>query len=456
MRKLADATERTPQSGLWQTAGRFLQSVTYHLFVGVLLMDRPGIRLLAIGLLALLPAMAQGDGIFLDGLSPRSISRGGTNVAFSDNAAVLFDNPAGAVGIQGQSLVEFGTDIMLTDFGYSDPDNPSAAALELVPLPQMGFIRRSNDGRWAYGLGMYVPAGFKESYDLQGPFPLLGERRYDSFGSLAKILPGVAHRVTDRLSIGATLGVGISHVELEGPYFIQGPSPLRGLPTMLDLQGTGATLVWSAGLQYALTDATTIGLAYQSESRFELNGSTRVDVPLLGEAAYDSQLDMTWPRSVAAGVRHAFCPHRIISCDLVWFDWSAAFDNLGLHLDNPTTPGFPPLYEQFPLRWRDTLSLRLGYERYFDSGRVLRFGYVHHRNPIPDATLTPFIQGTLEHAFSIGYGCKLGDWNLDAGYMFSFGADQVVGTSEIVGGDFDNSVNKAQTHCIAIGLIRQF
>lgn len=406
--------------------------------------------------LLFLPGTLLGDGIFLDGVSPRSISRGGTNVAHFDNAGVLFDNPAGAVNIRGQQLAEVGTNVMLMDFGYSDPDNPSVADLGVVPLPELGLIRRSADGLWAYGLGVYVPAGFKETYDMEGPFPLVGSQRYKSFGALAKILPAVAYRVTDRLSVGATLGVGISHAELEGPYFIQGPSVLRGTPTLMDMQGTGATLVWSAGLQYALTDATMIGLAYQSESRFELDGSTRVLVPGLGENAYDSQVDVTWPRSVALGVRHELCAHRILSCDLVWFNWSAAFDDLGLHLNNPTNPFFPPLYEQFPLEWRDSLSTRLGYERIFEGGRTLRFGYVYHRNPIPAATLTPFIQGTLEHAFSLGYGCMIGDWNLDLGYMFSFGPDQRVETSGLVGGDFNQSVHNAQTHCIAIGLIRQF
>ncbi len=406
--------------------------------------------------LVLLPGSVFADGFFLDGVSPRSIARGGTNVGHADNGGVLFDNPAAAVNIRGRSLLEVGTNVMLTDFGYSDPDNAAASDLGVVPLPELGWIRRSADGQWAYGLGVYAPAGFKETFDMQGPLPLDGQRRYKSFGALMKILPAAAFRVTDRLSVGGTLGVGVTHAELEGPYFIQGPSVFRGTPTMLDLQGTGATLVWSTGLQYALTNSTIVGLAYQSESRFKLDGSTRVDVPLLGQTAYDSQVDLTWPRSVALGVRQEFCPHRVLSCDLVWFDWSAAFDDFGIHLTNSSNPAFPAIYEQFPLGWRDSLSVRVGYERFFEGGHVLRFGYVHHRNPVPSATLTPFIQGILEHAFSIGYGCTLGDWTLDAGYMFSFGANQRVEASGLVGGDFDQSVHEAQTHCIAIGLIRQY
>jgi long-subunit fatty acid transport protein len=51
---------------------------------------------------------------------------------------------------------------------------------------------------------------------------------------------------------------------------------------MLSLRGTGAALCWSTGLQYELTDATTLGVTYPSESRFALHGPTNVDVSLLG------------------------------------------------------------------------------------------------------------------------------------------------------------------------------
>lgn len=411
---------------------------------------------LALGLSLLLAGNALADGLFLDGLSPRSIARGGTNIAHSDNGAILFDNPAGAVNVEGAGLFEVGADLMLTGFGYSDPANAMQHDLEVSPLLQMGYIRKSADQRWAVGLGFFVPAGFQENYDLQGPFPLLGEQHYKSFGALVKILPAVAYRVTDRLSVGATLGVGVSHTEIEGPYFLQGPSMLRGLPTLMDVQGTGAAPIFSVGMQYALTDQTTIGLTYQSESRFHLDGNTFVAVPLMGEARYESQLDVTWPRSLGMGVRHAVCPHRIVSADVIWYDWSSAFDDFGLHLSEPTNPAFPSLVEQFPLRWRDTVSVRLGYERIFSSGRTVRCGYVYHRSPVNDATLTPYVQATLEHAFGVGYGWRCLGMEWDLTYMFSFGPAHDVGTSSLVGGDFDGSHHTAQSHCIAIGALKRF
>ena len=335
-------------------------------------------RMLRVSLVCLLVVVTlngrvAGDGVILNGISPRSLTRGGANLAHFDNGGILHDNPAAMGNISSRGLVDVGVVSLLTDFRYSDP-NRSASDTSFTPLPQVAFIRQSSDGLWAYGLGFFTPAGFAGTFDMPGPFPMQEEQRYKSFGALMKVLPGLSCQLTDRLSLGGTFGVGISHAELEGPYFLQGPSPLAGTPTLLDTQGTGATPVWSLGLQYELTPATTLGLTYISDSTFTLRGNTRVEVPFLGSTRYDSELHVTWPQSVGLGARHAFCPHRVVSADLIWYGWQSAFDDFGIRLRDSTNPYFPDLVERFPLGWRDTLSLRLGYEHQLAHRRDLAGG----------------------------------------------------------------------------------
>lgn len=396
------------------------------------------------------------DGLFLNGVSPRSIGRGGTNIANSDNGAVLFDNPAAMTNIKGRGLSEFGVDVLITDFEYQDPDTQRTASSSIgTPLPQFAMIRKSEDGHWAYGLGVFTPAGFSESYAMNGPAMLPGPRTYDSFGSLTKILPGLAWAPNDRLSIGATLGVGISHVEFESPYILQNPS-LQGTPTLLDLQGTGAALIWSAGLQYHLTENTTLGLAYQSESDFKLDGPANVEIPFFGSSRYDADIRITWPRSLGFGVKHQLTPRGTFSADLIWFDWSSSFDSLGISLNGPETMGFPPVTESLALDWRDTLSVRLGHEIDLGYGQTLRFGYVYHRNPIPTSTLTPLIQAITEHGLSTGYGFSWKGVDIDLAYMLTIGEDVRVNDSQFLGGDFNNARHGAVTHAISIGAIKRF
>lgn len=395
------------------------------------------------------------DGVIINGVSPRSLSRGGTNLGFADNGGILHDNPAAMTNIAGEGMVDIGVVNIFSHFDYADPDNDVSSS-DYCPLPQVSYIRKSEDGIWAYGLGVFTPAGFSEKFDMAGPFPLLGQQRYQSYGALMKVLPGLACQVTEEWSVGGTFGVGISYASLEGPYFLQNAGPLTGLPMVMNVHGTGAAPVWSVASQYLLTETTTVGATYTSVSDVNLSGNTSVTVPGLGSTSYQSTLEAVWPQSVGVGVREQLTPRSTFSADVIWYDWSSAFDEFTLSLKDSRTPGFPPIVEHFPLGWRDSISTRLGYEQQVFQDQTFRCGYVHHRIAVPDATLTPFIQATLEHAVSVGYGWQWSDWDVDAGYMYLWGPTRNVGDSAFFGDDFDNSTHRAQVHAAFVSLIKPF
>lgn len=392
-------------------------------------------------------SVAQADGVYRDGVGARSVGRGGTNIAFADNGQVILDNPAGMSNLSSPTLVGFGFDLLVTDLEYSDPDNSRRSGHNNpFPVGQASVISTSHDGRWGLGFGVYSQAGFGAQYDLVAPAPFVGEVPYKSLGAMARILPALSYRPTSNLTVGATLGAAVSHIELEGAYFLQGPNAFAGTPVGLDMQSTGAALSWSVGTQYQLSERTRIGLSYLGETSFNMSGNTKVAIPGLGRARFDSTLAITWPRTLGLGVKHQLDSRNRISCDVIWMNWSSAFDQLDLRLANPNdavidaATGGEAFVDQFPLRWRDTVSLRLGFERLLAANSTLRLGYVYHRNPVPSSTLTPFIQTTLEHALSIGYGRALSeDLHVDVAYQYSFGDSQRVGTSSFLGGDFDGS-----------------
>jgi long-chain fatty acid transport protein len=397
---------------------------------------------------------ALADGLHLNGVSPRSIGRGGTNLGFADNGGILFDNPAGAVNINSEGLFEVGGAILITNMHYADPDNPRTSDGGVSPLPEFAIICRPEGGDIAYGFGVFTAAGFSETYTLQGQFPFPGDHLYKSFGSLTKILPSISLRLTDQLSVGGTFGMAATHCELEGPYTLQNAGALTGLPTIMDLQATGAAPVFSAGLQYQLSEATTIGLAYQSESRMKLDGNTLATIPVIGDHRFDTDVEITWPRTLGLGLRHQIDPVQVFSADVIWFNWAAAFDDFGITLTDESHPLLPSIEEQFPLNWRDSVSVRVGYERMLDQHQTVRVGYVYHRNPIPNETLTPYIQATMEHAVSVGYGYRWNLWEVDAAYMVLFSPEIFVEDS--VFGDFDGSTHNANTHYLGVNAIRRF
>ncbi|HEY2828169.1 MAG TPA: outer membrane protein transport protein [Pirellulales bacterium] len=403
-----------------------------------------------------LARVAWSDGVMMDEISPRALSRGGTNQGFADNGCVIFDNPGAMVNINGCDMIDIGADGLLVSGWYSDPQNRLDTGTTFTPLPQIAMIRKSADGDWAYGLGVFTPAGFADRFHAIGPDG--APHVYNSFGALLKILPAVSYRLTDRLSVGATLGVGVCYAQLNGPYFLQGPT-LPGPLTILHTHNEGADLVWSTGLQYQLTDNTVFGATYQSASPFSLQGNTSVDVlaPPLGSVRYDSTLHMEWPQSVALGIRHDLCPHRRVGVDVIWYDWQRAFDSFTLDLHNPNNGAFPPqITDRLPLNWRDSVSLHVGYEQDLSSGMTFRMGYIFNPNPIPDSTLTPYIQAFMEQGATVGVGCKCYGWDVDLGYVHEWGPTQHVGTSALVGGDFSNSDQRAAVDAILLGFIKTY
>lgn len=419
---------------------------------------------LFIASMALLLAATQSlhaDGVIRNGIDAISGGRGGVNIASADNGAIILDNPAGMINIAGLGLAEVGLDMLVTDLAYSDAQNSVDASNNPYPLPYASFIRTTESGTWAWGLGVFAPAGFGAEYDLVNTTvtPLQSQFHYKSFGAVGKLAPAVACLVFERLSVGANLTFAASHLEIEGPFFLQ-TGPLAGTPTVLDLQASGGTLTYSIGLQYELSDDTMLGLTYNSQTKLRLDGNAnvRVEVIPLGQSYFDADVRVAFPRSLGAGINHALRADRRVMADVIWYNWSDAFDQVDLTLTGPDNPVFAAVIgnqvsDSFPLRWRDSVSVRLGCEQMLTDDQKVRLGYVYHRNPIPDPFLTPFIPATLEHTVTAGYEKQFERVSLNLAYQFSFGPDRFVGTSSILGGDFSNSRLDVSAHFAMLSLL---
>jgi len=108
------------------------------------------------------------------------------------------------------------------------------------------------------------------------------------------------------------------------------------------------------------------------------------------------------------------------------------------------------------MNWRDTVSMRLGYEFLPSNYSTWRLGYVYHSSPTPNSTLNPFTDGVLLNTFSVGHSRRVGRAWLNASYQYSFGPTRHVGTSALAGGDFSNSTFNAQAHWFNLGLLVPF
>jgi long-chain fatty acid transport protein len=407
-------------------------------------------------------SLAKADGLIRDGIGAISIGRGGTNLGFADNAVIILDNPAGMSNVEGCGLVEVGMDTVYCNLEYSDADNFGVGnEFKLFPSGAFGYINNSPDTPWSWGVGVFAPAGFGGEFELNNPHT--GPIRYKSLGILAKVLPAVSLRVTDRLSVGASLGLAACHAELEGPFYSQ-TGPLPGAPSILDMQHTGVAATGGVGLQYKLTPCTTVGVAYTEETRFTFDGDARATLLLpdpIGPVAteFDARTRLAWPRSLGIGVKHELGACRRIAVAVIWYDWSSAFDQLSMRLSNASNPllgllGLPPVInESFPMNWEDTVSVRVGYEWSCSPLTTLRAGYVYHDSPVPDSTLNPYVDGVLEHAVSVGMSHWYEGMLVSLAYQANWGPERNVGASDILGGDFENSSFEAMAHWFGLSVV---
>ncbi len=214
-----------------------------------------------------------------------------------------------------------------------------------------------------------------------------------------------------------------------------------------------------------MTEKLTIGATYTTQTSFNIHGGANASLllpgPLVVSSHFDDKLKMHWPQSVAVGLKYAICPHRRFGADLIWYDWSQAFNQIGLQFFNPTNPVVGlltplPVRDTFPLNWTNSITMRLGYEWQSSDLDTWRVGYTYHGSPVPDATLNPFLDGVLEHGFSAGYSRKLNRAILNLAYQYNFGKPRAVGTSAIVGGLFDNTTLNAQAQFGMVSLLFPF
>jgi len=424
-------------------------------------LERPALRLLfACMLHLLLDRLAFADGFLRDGMGPIPAGRGATNVAHADNGSVLLDNPAALANIEPAALADLHLGQYLFAFHYSDAENAAADGTgTLLPIADIAYLARSTtNDRLGYGFGLFVPAGFGASYDLSTP-PVFGPGRhaYRSFAAFAKLVAGVGYRVTDRLSVGAHLGVAGAYVRFQLPYWVQ-TGQLQGVPADVSTRGIGFAPAWAIGMQYVVRPGTVIGASYTAPNEFGANVGGRAQVDLGGARdEFDSSIEISLPRAVAVGIRHDLGSRSRLSAEITWRDWSDAFDHIRFALTRGKGAlGVTKVRDQVAVDWQDTYTIGLGYELFLTPEHTVRLGYTHHPSPVPDATLMPVIPVILEHVLAAGFGWRMGDVQLDLSYQYTFGPTRQVEQSGLVGGDFDGSSLAVRGHAWFVGITRQW
>jgi len=361
-------------------------------------------------------ARAQSFGVELHNtLMPASGAMAGTSLARpQDLQSAIFGNPATLSQYRGTQFSFAGAWAEPTyNLGY-DGNVPALNALGLstfqaksgAPGSGLAGIGVTQDIS-ALGLPATLGIGLGATSGASGEWRAApGSNGTTVSLAILAFSTGVGVDLTDRLSLGAALGLGIG--AMDGPWVgATGNASAYGLRGQL-------------GLDYDLTERTTLGFYYQTKQHFTFEDNIRFPIPgPAGDVYLDTDVEL--PQNIGLGIANnrLLDGQLLLAADLLYKQWTA-------------TDLYGALYH-------DQWVVQFGSQ--YSMGRVrLRAGYAWAENPIRDnpgqsaGGITPpngrpvieYVQSTLavvnQHRISAGIGIRDVlpgiDFDLFAGGMF--------------------------------------
>jgi long-chain fatty acid transport protein len=305
--------------------------------------------------------------------------------------------------LEGKQVL-VGTQILYTDPRFSVSSDTS---------PALGTGDGGNPvGFFPGGSGFYsqqISPDLSVGFALAGNFGLAVEynddwagRYYAQKGTLLGIslLPSIAYRVNDQLSLGASfkamLGV------LENQTVVNNITGPDGRLKLEDNEwGWGANV----GGLYELSPATRIGLTYSSQVKldFETNADFSGIAPVL-EALLDAKgllgapvdLGITVPQTVMASLFHQFDPKWALLANAGWQDWSEfGYVEVGVDSNNPISLTTETAF-------KDTWHGALGGQYQLSEAWRMNFGIAYDSAFQRGSTVSPLSPANTQWRFGVG------------------------------------------------------
>jgi len=379
---------------------------------------------LSVGVLASGNAIAGGIIVYEVGTEDVGLAAAGY-AARAQDATTVLTNPAGMVRLDG-TQVQLGTQLLYSDMKFS---NSGASS------PRLGNVSSGKvigDNGWFPGGGLFL--SYSVSPDLK-----LGLAATGTFGSSlnyndnwagryyvqqatligASLLPSIAFRVTDKLSLGASVNAMYGYLKNE-----TGINSITGADGKLSM--SDGTWGWGGnlGLMYEATPGTRFGLTYSSQVKLDFepqarfSGTGPVLTGLLNARGLNRttvDLGITVPQQVMGSVFHTVNDRLALLGNVGWQQWSKfGYVEVGLaNTNNPTSL-------TTDLNFKDTWHAAVGAQYRISEPWRLNFG-IAYDSAFQSGNVTPILPTNQGWRFGIGgqnQVDKTFGWGLAAEYIY--------------------------------------
>ncbi len=385
-----------------------------------------------IGYAAAIMAMIGGSG-FASGFDlpdqdAFAVGRGLAVTATADDPSAIFYNPAGLTQLTGDNLRAglYAIDLD-TQFTPNGGGNTFHNQNPLGGVPQLYYAHGSESGNFAFGLGVYMPAGLNSKWQDTTGFRTLGTQA--SIEQLA-INPVVAFKLLPSLSIGAGLSANYVNIDLrQGILWPDQPFD------QFRFQGDGWGLAGNAGVRWQPLQQLAFGASLSTGMKTEMEGYTSaynsVATPLASPPYYypafstqtAATADFQIPLKAEAGVSYRPTTNWNVEVDADYIDWNSMGT---VNIQQAQGSALFPRDVALPLEWKSSWYYELGVTRYFDNHWHVSAGYIFNQNSVPDAHYNPLVADEDRHFFSVGIGRKGKRFDFDIAYQFGYGPDRTV------------------------------
>ena len=285
------------------------------------------------------------NGVNLIGMTPHSRAMGGTGVGVPANPVEsIIKNPALIGTMEGDFYTEFGGTLFLptvkVKMGGGAISETSKANQFLIP--EFGIVNRINDNL-TFGIGAFGVSGLGVDYRNT-------QVRQRTYFQLMKIIPSVAYKVNEMISIGAGIHTALGMLDMG-----QGNSQSLGFGVQV-----GASLNFGDFIYAGLSYQSPIAMTYKEV--FNSNPSNQQPPPP-GTDDKNEDMKMTQPQEIALGIGAKPLDGLTVGLDLRWINWAGA-------------TGFKDF------KWKDQIVFALGAEYFVTKQVALRVGYNFGQSPV--------------------------------------------------------------------------
>ena len=341
-------------------------------------------------------------------------------VAWANDASFALHNPAGMTKLDDHAFASgFALAVANIKFDYSQNPRGGGNGGEqggLGPLSSLNYVHRISD-RLRFGFTFFSLSG--SILDPSNNWAARFELTELSLLTIS-MSPTLGIRLTDWLSIGG--GPVITRGVLD--WKLRAPGPREGnirLDELDDWEPSGRV-----GALFHPVEAFSLGVFYQSETEFDLDGDIKLPVGV----SPGIELDLPLAQFVEVGAHWQATDRLGLLFTFIWEDWSA-FDNLPVSLERVDA--------KVSTGWEDTYKVAAGAQWQLNERWLLQTGVSYDTTPVKNKDRITALPVDQQVRFALGALFDLTDsLQVGANFVYAWLGEGKVRTS-FVRGDYQRN-----------------